>query len=205
LQLGGRKVDLDATAAFLPFTGVLSPDGRFAAVVGGTNGTDLTLWRLPEAANGAPSVQVQRLATDQLASADFSYALKSLTFSPDSKMIASGGSDGTVKLWGLDGKLIRKIVVHSQDANGRFSPDGRLLLTWADAREGDVAIKLWSVAGELLDSLSKQTVDQAWFSGDIPTAQPAHAPAVEAIAERGGFPQAKEFSLHFRSFLHAAS
>jgi hypothetical protein len=39
----------------------------------------------------------------------------------------------------------------------------------------------------------------------VPAAQPAHAPAIDAIAERDGFSQAKEFCLHFRSFLHAAT
>jgi hypothetical protein len=35
-------------------------------------------------------------------------------------------------------------------------------MTWSD---GD-AIKLWSVDGELLDSLANQGVKQAWFSTD---------------------------------------
>jgi hypothetical protein len=48
-----------------------------------------------------------------------------------------------------------------------FSPDGRLLLTWADfLRFGQVAVKLWTIDGELLDSLSTEGFKDAWFSAD---------------------------------------
>jgi WD40 repeat protein len=165
IRLGDVEVTVHTTSAFGQFKGVSSPDGRYAAVVGGDNGERLVLWRLPDSTISS-AARLADFDADQLASADFSRALDSLSFSPDSQMVASGGSDGTVKLWSLDGRLLRKIVAHSQDSNVRFSPDGRLLLTWGDIREGEVAIKLWSVDGELLDSLSKQPFKDAWFSAD---------------------------------------
>jgi WD40 repeat protein len=64
----------------------------------------------------------------------------------------------------LNGKLIRTLIAHREYANARFSPDGRLLLTWAEDPDGDVAVRLWSADGELLDSLSRERVRAAWFS-----------------------------------------
>jgi WD40 repeat protein len=161
VHLGNRKVNLDATISLFPVTGALSPDGRVAAVVEGRNEGELSLWRQSE--SGAWSPHVQGIEIGQLASADFSYTLTSLTFSPDNKLLASGGGNGTVKLWGLDGKSFREIVAHRGHAKARFSPDGRLLMTWSD-EEGP--IKLWSLEGELLDSLPAGQVEQAWFSDD---------------------------------------
>jgi WD40 repeat protein len=66
-------------------------------------------------------------------------------------------------IWGLNGKLIRTLIAHREYANARFSPDGRLLLTWAEDPDGDVAVRLWSADGEPLDSLSRERVRAAWF------------------------------------------
>ena len=66
----------------------------------------------------------------------------------------------------LNGKLVRRIVAHLQFTNARLSSDGRLLLTWIDRSEGDVALKLWTSDGELLDSLSTEDIEDAWFSSD---------------------------------------
>jgi hypothetical protein len=64
----------------------------------------------------------------------------------------------------LNGKLIRTLIAHREYANARFSPDGRLPLTWTEDPDGDVAVRLWSAAGELLDSLSRERVRADWFS-----------------------------------------
>jgi WD40 repeat protein len=71
-----------------------------------------------------------------------------------------------VKLWDVNGKLVRKLVAHTQGTNVRFSPNGRLLLTWGDSRDDEVSVKLWTLDGELLDSLSTERVNEAWFSPD---------------------------------------
>jgi WD40 repeat protein len=118
------------------------------------------MWRV----SGGSATRITEFDADQLASADFSDALQSLAFSHDSQLLASGGTDGTVKLWDLNGKLVRKIVAHNLSANVCFSPDGRLLLTWG--RDDGPALKLWSIDGELLDSLSSGTVKEASFTAD---------------------------------------
>jgi WD40 repeat protein len=160
VRVGNRTFALKNFVAGHLVAGVLSPDSHLAAIIEDRQLGRLTLWRLESNSTS----QIAHIDTNQLASADFSEALESLTFSPDSKLLASGGTDGTVKLWGLNGKLIRTLIAHREYANVRFSPDGRLLLTWGEDREGDVAVKLWSADGELLDSLSRGRVTAAWFS-----------------------------------------
>ena len=71
-----------------------------------------------------------------------------------------------MKFWDMNGKLVRRIVAHLDLTNARLNSDGRLLLTWIDRSDGDVALKLWTSDGELLDSLSTEDIEDAWFSSD---------------------------------------
>ena len=54
--------------------------------------------------------------------------INSLTINHDGKMLASGSSDYTLKLWSMiDGKLIKTLKGHSSDVYSvSFSPDGKL-------------------------------------------------------------------------------
>src|ERR671933_29694 len=56
-------------------------------------------------------------------------SVHSVAFSPDGKLLASGGSDGTVKLWDpQSGEELRTLSGHPNIANSvAFSPDGKLL------------------------------------------------------------------------------
>jgi WD40 repeat protein len=68
----------------------------------------------------------------------------SLAFSPDGKWLASGGSDYTVRLWGLQPSLPGSIILRNSGRFSRrvaFSPDSRML---ASANE-DWTLRWWDV------------------------------------------------------------
>ena len=73
-----------------------------------------------------------------------------ISFSPDGKTIASGSFDGTVKLWSIDGRLLKTLTGHKgMIENVIFSPDGQMI---ASVNGSD--LKLWSLDGTLLKTLN---------------------------------------------------
>lgn len=84
-----------------------------------------------------------------------------LDFSPDGKLLATGGGEpsrsGEVKIWNVaDGKLVRELTdAHSDTVFGvKFSPQGDMLATSA----ADKFLKVWNVAtGELHRSYEGHT------------------------------------------------
>src|SRR5260221_10838907 len=71
-------------------------------------------------------------------------AINATALSPDGKLLATGGLDGTVRLWDTEtGKLVRALIGHDSYVYGlAFSPDGTTL---ASAGSFDGTVRLWYV------------------------------------------------------------
>jgi dipeptidyl aminopeptidase/acylaminoacyl peptidase len=84
------------------------------------------------------------------------WEVTSVSFSPDGRLLASGGGDG-IKLWRVsDGSLVRILRGHRGFVTSvSFSPDGRLLASGS----WDGTIRLWRVA----DGALRQTYNQETF------------------------------------------
>ena len=62
--------------------------------------------------------------------------------SPDGRLLATGGLDGTVRLWDVEtGRLVRALIGHNSYVSGLdWSPDGNTL---ASAGTYDITVRLW--------------------------------------------------------------
>jgi WD40 repeat protein len=69
-------------------------------------------------------------------------SVNSMALSPDGKELATGGIDGTVRVWDLaSGELLRAMVGHNYYVHGlSWSPDGKVI---ASAGTWDGTIRLW--------------------------------------------------------------
>ena len=69
-------------------------------------------------------------------------SVESIAFSPDGRFLASGSSDGTVKIWNLaNGAELRTLTGHTDIVTAvAFSPNGQLLAT----ASRDKTVRLWN-------------------------------------------------------------
>ncbi|MEQ8382996.1 MAG: AAA family ATPase [Coleofasciculus sp. A1-SPW-01] len=71
-------------------------------------------------------------------------AVKSISYSPDGQILASGSEDGMVKLWRKDGTVWQAWQGHSNEVwSVGFSPDGQLIAS----ASLDCTVKLWRLDG----------------------------------------------------------
>ncbi|MCC5632444.1 hypothetical protein LC613_33000 [Nostoc sphaeroides CHAB 2801] len=77
-------------------------------------------------------------------------SVNSISFSPDSKIIASASKDGTVKLWNLEGRELKTFKANSSQkyladknnigvASVTFSPNGKTL-AYGDSETGKITL-----------------------------------------------------------------
>ena len=96
----------------------VSPDGALIAVFGGSI---VELWDV-------------RSETRKCELRGHSNMVHAVTFSPDSRVLASGSRDGTVRLWDLPGMLAEHLPVQVwqpfHSSRVAFSPDGELLASY---------------------------------------------------------------------------
>jgi WD40 repeat protein/tetratricopeptide (TPR) repeat protein len=89
----------------------------------------------------------------------------SVTFSPDGELIATASTDKTVKLFTLEGRLVRTLTGHQESVTRvAFSPDSQTLASTSS----DGTIKLWRRDGQLIRTVTAHDrgVTSASFSPD---------------------------------------
>ncbi|MDB9511046.1 AAA-like domain-containing protein [Kamptonema animale CS-326] len=73
----------------------------------------------------------------------------SVDISPDDRLIVTGGSDKTIKLWKRDGTLLKTLKHTATVHRVAFSPDNRLIV----GGSLDGSVKIWRVDGTLVKSI----------------------------------------------------
>src|SRR5262245_14818989 len=103
-----------------------------------------------------------------------------VTFSPDGRILASAGSDHTIKLWDtLQGLLIRTLVGHSDKVRCvAFSPDGKSLVSGSN----DHTIRIWELqSGRSVRSIAENP--KFWVTGVAYSADGRTIISVARLAE----------------------
>jgi WD40 repeat protein len=116
----------------------ISPENKFLA--SSDRDQTIALWDLTE---GKKLWSVPHPARDRGPGISLSFACP-IAFSPDGKLLASGGDDHTVRLWDVaTGKELRKFTGHEGTVQAlAFSADGKRLATASE----DTTVLIWDVA-----------------------------------------------------------
>lgn len=120
----------------------ISPNGKIIATAGEGVGAAQTIrfWNW----------QGKALATINAKSNEEWNRIWSLSFSPDGQAIAAANDDKTVKLWNLQGQLLKTFKGHNKEVlEVSFSPNRKILAT----ASYDGTIKLWRIDGRELKTL----------------------------------------------------
>ncbi|MGD9922391.1 MAG: caspase family protein [Pseudorhodoplanes sp.] len=147
---------------------VISPDGKSAAT--GSHDRTLRLWDLATGRNlktikeADPSRNALERAIREFMAPDLP---RSVAFSPDSRVLATGRRDGKVTLHDVaTGKLLSSMSGHNSEVYALgFSPSGKLLLSGAN----DNVVKLWDArTGRPIRTLPEHggTITKVIFSPD---------------------------------------
>ncbi len=87
------------------------------------------------------------------------YTHRSFSFTPDGKQVISGGANGTLTAYGVDGKMIGEFIGHESEVWALApSPDGRYLVSGSN----DQTVRLWNLrTRELLVTIFR-SMDGDW-------------------------------------------
>jgi WD40 repeat protein len=88
-----------------------------------------------------------------------------MKFSPDSRLLATGGADKEIRLWQMEGQHVPRVLHGNADPYVRsldFTPDGRTLLS--GSRSG---VEIWDIAtGSLSETLTTNAASVVLLSPD---------------------------------------
>jgi hypothetical protein len=129
----------------------ISPDGAILASVGSGR---IRLWEIDSGR------EIRTLPAHE-------HYTQALAFSPDAKLLASGGDRGRVILRDVASGQERLRIEHPEKSLAQiaFSPDGRMLATIGYGRGTDAPLRLWDTAnGERIDELRSPGADIKTFA-----------------------------------------
>jgi WD40 repeat protein len=117
-----------------------SSDGKMLA--SGSFDNTIRLWQneAENIAEGARNLSPIRNTLSFIGHGDWVWAI---AYSPDGKILASGSSDRTIKLWDIEtGNCLKTLQGHADIVNSvAFSPDGKTLASGSDDR----TIRIWNI------------------------------------------------------------
>ncbi|MFQ4165299.1 caspase family protein [Scytonema millei VB511283_2] len=152
-DIGGCRILVQDST---PMTNVsISPDGKLLATAAFENGNGIIcLWNLK-------SKQLIKFRGNQ-------GLINSVSFSPDSKQLATIGRDGTIRLWeGWEGQPLVAVKGQNTVTSVSLSPDNKLIATGEE--EGTVRLWNWKLQQKPIREFPLQNSGQIWgliFSSD---------------------------------------
>jgi WD40 repeat protein len=132
-----------------------SPDGKVIATAGFEDGTAIVI----DAVAGTELYRVHHPGV--LPNLRMAPGVRSLTFSPDAHVLATGGQDGVVRLWDVaSGRETQRFVHAGYIMSATFTPDAHHLIT-----DADDSLSVWALpAGKRLATISKKAENDPLMS-----------------------------------------